>query len=163
MRTPARRPTRGGIRGGGLFVAEGVLSALREHALTAPDGHEIGGWLVLRDGRVERYHPVANEAEEPALFVWPEGDGGRPAGDDAYAFVPVHSHPWSGPSPSAADIEALACYVAAGGDPPRQGIYSVRLDQLAVWGLDEDGDAVAVPLRVGRASSRRPVMRPGRR
>ncbi len=114
------------------MIPAAVREALVAHAQReAPN--EACGLVVLRDGVAERYEPGVNAAPSPYYFELQMPD---PAiwflEDDVYELAVFHSHLSSPPRPSRTDVENVGLWH---GKPYL--IYSLRLDQLAGWRIDE--------------------------
>lgn len=125
---------------GALVVPPAVRAALVAHA-AAESPNECCGLVAFKDGVAERYLPGINEEPSPFFFKL------RPADpldffleDEGYELAIFHSHLSSPPRPSRTDVENIGQW-----DGKPYLIYSVRLDQLAAWRI-EDGRIGELPL-----------------
>lgn len=126
------------------MIPAAVREQLVAHAQReAPN--EACGLVVLRDGVAERYEPGVNAAPSPSYFELQMPD---PAiwflEDDGYELAVFHSHLSSPPRPSRTDVENVGLWH---GKPYL--IYSLRLDELAGWRIDER-EIVAVQVTEAR-------------
>ena len=122
------------------MIPAAVREALVAHA-EAEQPNEACGLVVLRDGVAERYERGVNAAPSPYYFELQMPD---PAiwflEDEGYELAVFHSHLSSPPRPSRTDVENVGLWH---GKPYL--IYSLRLDELAAWSIDDAG-IVAVPV-----------------
>src|SRR5207237_1920829 len=72
---------RPGARPAPLIVPDDVLAAIREHALSVPEGLEVVGRIVASGERAMRYVPLTNRSTKPYTFKliasWLNGPGER--------------------------------------------------------------------------------------
>ena len=127
------------------MIPAAVRTAIAEHA-RAELPNEACGLLLLADDVAVEYVAAENASPSPTYFelrldpvVWAD------LGDRDVEQAVVHSHVASPPRPSRTDVERIGLWR----NRPYV-IYSVRLDEFAVW-LIGDGGISAVPLSEDRA------------
>jgi len=115
-------------------IPNGVRRALAEHARAELPNEACGLVLFERATAVE-YVPGVNASPSPYYFelhvdplAWAD------IGDRELEQAVFHSHVSSPPRPSRTDVERIGLWR---GHPYL--IYSVRLDELAAWRIDEAG------------------------
>ena len=114
------------------MIPAAVRSEIAEHA-RAELPNEACGLLLLEGDAAVEYVPGENASPSPYYFelrldpvVWAD------LGDRDLEQAVVHSHVDSPPRPSRTDVERIGLWR---GRP--YVIYSVRLDELAAWRIDE--------------------------
>lgn len=125
------------------MIPAAVRSAIAEHA-RAELPNEACGLLLLDGDEAVEYVPGENASPSPYFFelrldpvAWAD------IGDRDLEQAVVHSHVSSPPRPSRTDVERIGLWR----DRPYV-IYSVRLDELAVWRI---GDGNIEPIALGGA------------
>jgi proteasome lid subunit RPN8/RPN11 len=117
-----------------VVIPAPVRAAIAEHA-RAELPNESCGLLLLEGDEAVEYVPGENASPSPYFFelrldpvVWAD------IGDRELEQAVVHSHVSSPPRPSRTDVERIGLWR----DRPYV-IYSVRLDELAAWRIQERG------------------------
>jgi len=135
-------------------IAADAIAAVRAHANRErrPD-FEVGGELVVHEGRIVSYEPLPNLAAEAGWY--------EPVRLPQPPRLLLHSHPGRWEGLSKGDLAFMRAY---GIDS--LAVFSPDYGRLTVWVLDESRESGvrAVPVRIERRPSRRlPPRRPGRR
>ena len=123
-----------------MVIPAEVRSAIAEHA-RAELPNESCGLLLLERGVAIEYVPAENASPSPTFFElrldpvqWAD------LGERDVEQAIVHSHVSSPPRPSRTDVERIGLWQ---GRP--YVIYSVRLDEVAAWRIEE-GRIEALPV-----------------
>ena len=122
------------------MIPAALRAELRAHA-EAEAPNEACGIVVARDGIAERYVPGRNAAGSPYRFELEVPPETWFLDDEGYELAVFHSHLSSPPRPSRTDVENIGLWT---GKPYL--IYSLRLDELAAFTIDEDGRIETVDL-----------------
>jgi proteasome lid subunit RPN8/RPN11 len=122
-----------------VVIPAEVRRALEEHA-RAEDPNEACGLIAIRDGVAERYVAGRNAAASPYRFELEVDPDVWFLEDEGFELAVFHSHLSSPPRPSRTDVENIGLW---GGRP--YVIYSLRLQELAAWRID-DGRIEPLPL-----------------
>ena len=123
------------------MIPTAVRTELRAHAEEeAPN--EACGIVVARDGIAERYVRGRNAAASPYRFELEVPPETWFLEDEGYELAVFHSHLSSPPRPSRTDVENIGLWT----DKPYL-IYSLRLDELAAFTIDEGGRIESSELR----------------
>ena len=117
-----------------VVVPAAVRAALVAHANAELPNEACG--LVLLDGDTAvEYVPGKNASATPYYFeLRIDPEAWADIGDRDLGQAVFHSHVSSPPRPSRTDVERIGLWR---GQPYL--IYSVRLDELAAWRIEEDG------------------------
>ena len=114
------------------MIPPDVRAELRAHA-EAEAPNEACGLVVLRDGIAERFVAGRNAAASPYRFELEVPPETWFLEDDGYELAVFHSHLSSPPRPSRTDVENIGLWRRK-----PYLIYSLRLDELAAWTIDDD-------------------------
>jgi proteasome lid subunit RPN8/RPN11 len=117
-----------------VVIPAAVRAAIAEHA-RAELPNEACGLIVLEDGAAIEYRPGVNEAASPYRFrLRPGSPDDVFLVDEGFDLAVFHSHTSAPPRPSQTDVALSDIWP---GLP--WVIYSVRLDEFAVWRVAPDG------------------------
>jgi [CysO sulfur-carrier protein]-S-L-cysteine hydrolase len=122
-----------------VVIPQAVRARLEEHA-RAEDPNEACGLIAFKDGIAERYVPGRNAAASPYRFELETEPENWFLEDDGYELAVFHSHLFSPPRPSRADVENIGLWE---GRPYL--ILSLGTGELSAWRIT-GGEISPIPI-----------------